>query len=96
MSKMIKYHQLESLGDMSKYDGIIAGLLLNFRGENDDNQRTYFINIRDFNKMINQINKVSFNEIDLIMHGNAVKISGTKKRTRYTWDIDGFLKNMNE
>lgn len=94
-SKMIKYHQLQSLNDMSKYNGIIAGLLLNFRGENDDNQRTYFINIKDFNKMVSQINKVSFNEIDLIMHGNAIKISGTKKRTRYSWDVNTFLKNMN-
>ena len=95
-SKMIKYHQIKSLSDMSKYSGIVSGLLLNFRGENDDNQRTYFINIKDFNTMVNKINKSSFNEIDLIMYGNAVKISGLKKRTRYTWDIDSFLKNMNE
>lgn len=93
-TKMIKYHQLKSLVDMSKYNGIVAGLLINFRGENDDNQRLYFVRIDNFYRMINQINKASFNEIDLIMYGSAVKIQGVKKRTRYTWDIDAFLKSQ--
>ena len=93
-TKMIKYHQLKSLVDMAKYNGIVAGLFINFRGENDDNQRLYFVRIDNFYKMINQINKASFNEIDLIMYGSAIKIQGAKKRTRYAWDIDGFLKSQ--
>ena len=32
-SKMIKYHQIESLTEMSRYNGLIAGFLLNFRDE---------------------------------------------------------------
>ena len=56
-SKMIKYHQIESLINMSKYNGIIAGLLLNFRDEDKKEQRTYFINIENFCEMKRKINK---------------------------------------
>ena len=90
-TKMIKYHQLESLDKMSKYSGIIAGLVLNFRDENNDMERTYFIDIRNFLKMKAQINKTSCNEMDLLLNG-AVKISGVKKRTHYRWNIDNFLE----
>ena len=93
--KMIKLHQIESLTDIAKYDGAISGLMLNFRDEKNDSQRTYFQNIVDFNKMIKEINKVSFNEMDLIIY-NAIKIDGEKKRVHYRWNIDEFLKNMNK
>ena len=94
-AKMIKLHQIESLTDMSKYDGIIAGFLLNFRDEKNNSQRTYFQNIIDFNRMIKEINKVSINEMDLILY-NAIKINGEKKRVNYRWNIDEFLKNVNK
>lgn len=94
--KMIKYHQIKSLTEFSQYNRAVCGLFLNFRNENDDNQRTYFINIKDYNSMIKKINKKSFNEIDLIMFGNAVKISGYKKRVHWHWDIDLFLKSQGE
>lgn len=93
-SKMIKYHQIESLRKLSKYDGIIAGFILNFRDEEKGIERTYFQNIKDFEAMCKKINKVSFNEIDLIMNGNAIKITGIKKRINYQWNIDEFLKLM--
>ena len=94
-SKMIKYHQIKSLVDISKYDGIIAGLLLNFRDDKNDEQRTYFINIKDFNKMVKETNKTSCNEIDLLLY-NAIKIESIKKRVHYRYDIDKFLNDMNE
>lgn len=94
-SKMIKYHQIESLTNMSEYDGIVAGLILNFRDEGKGVERTYFQLITDFNRMIKEINKVSFNEMDLILY-NAIKINGVKKRVRYYWNMDEFFKNMNE
>lgn len=43
---IIKDHQIESLLDASKYPNVLAGLLLNFRGE--ENNPTYFIDIDDF------------------------------------------------
>lgn len=91
-TKMIKYHQIKSLKKLSQYDGITAGFILNFRDEKSGVERTYFQNITDFSSMCQKINKVSFNEIDLIMNGNAIKISGIKKRVNYQWNLDEFLK----
>lgn len=93
-NKMIKCHQIESLTKISKFDGTIAGFFLNFRDEQSETERTYFINIIDFNKMMKEINKASLNEIDVILH-NGVKIYGEKKRVHYKWDLDSFLKSKN-
>lgn len=91
-NKMIHKHQIMSLLEFSKYENVTAGLLLNFRDEDKKIERTYFQNISDFYSMSKIINKSSFNEIDLIMKGNAVKISGIKKRVNFVWDIDEFLQ----
>jgi hypothetical protein len=92
-SKMIKYHQIESLRTISKYDGAIAGFMLNFRSENNDIQRLYFISIENFDNMMQQLNKVSFNELDLLTVGKAISIKGEKKRTRWKWNLDDFFKS---
>ena len=92
-SKMIKYHQIKSLTEMSEFDGMMPGLFLNFRDEKNEDERTYFMHISDFNNMMKKINKSSCNEIDIILN-NGVKISGQKKRVRYRWDIDSFLKSL--
>ena len=89
-SKMIKYHQIKSLTDMSKYNGIVAGFIFNFRDEGNNMERTYFQNIIQFNNMCEQINKQSFNEMDLLLNG-AIRINGVKKRVHYTWDLNEFL-----
>ena len=94
-SKMVKFHQIESLTDIQKYDGIIAGFFFNFRDEKNNMERTYFQSIIDFNRMKKEINKCSFNEMDLILY-NSIKINGEKKRVHYRWDMDEFFKNMNE
>lgn len=91
-TKLIKYHQIKSLNDFDKFDYLIPCFILNFRNEDTKDQRTYFIHIKDFMKMINSINKKSFDEMDLILNG-AIKIHGLRKRTRYAWDINEFLCN---
>lgn len=85
-NQMIKYHQVKSLTKMSKYSHIIAGLLLNFRDETNNMQRTYFIDIRNYNNLIMNTTKSSINEIDIIRY-NAIKVNGEKKRVHYRWDI---------
>lgn len=92
---MIHKHQLEKLLEFSKYEGVKAGLLLNFRTEETNFQRTYYISIQNFLSMCKKINKKSINEIDLITTGKAIKVDGTKKRTRYTWDINQLLDKLN-
>lgn len=92
-SKMIHKHQIIGLENFSKYDGVVAGFLYNFRDEVRNTERTYFQNIKDFLRMYEKIEKQSFNEIDILLYG-AIKINGTKKRTRFQWNIDEFLNNI--
>ena len=93
---MIHKHQLEKLLEFSKYNGVKAGLLLNFRTEETNSQRTYYIYIQDFLNMCGKINKKSINEIDLINVGNAIKVDGVKKRTRYMWNINQLLDRLSD
>ena len=44
--------------------------------------------------MCQKIDKKSVNEIDLLTIGNAIKVNGTKKRSRYIWDINELLDNL--
>lgn len=91
--KMIKYHQINSLTNFSHYDGVVAGFIFNFRDEDKKLERTYFQRVVDFNNMINNLDKKSFNEMDLFLN-NAIKIHGIKKRVNYKWDIEGLLYNI--
>ena len=87
---MIHKHQIMALIDYGKYANVRAGFLFNFRNEEAVNEITYYQSICDFVKMINEINKKSFNEKDLLKY-NPIEITGNKKRTNYVWDIDKFL-----
>ncbi len=92
---MIHKHQLEKLLEFSVYNGVESGLLLNFRTEETNLQRTYYISIQNFLDMCQKINKKSVNEIDLLNVGNAIKVNGEKKRSRYSWDISKLLDDLN-
>jgi hypothetical protein len=46
--------------------------------------------------MCKKINKKSVNEIDLLNVGKAIKINGSKKRTRYVWDVNELLDSLSE
>lgn len=93
-SKMVKRHQILSLKDFAKYDGVFPMFLFNFReiGE-DKEQYTYAQHIDDFMRMIEGIDKKSFNIIDVVMHG-GVRIQGVKKRTRYKWQLEEFFNSQ--
>ena len=79
---MLRENQIKGLLDANKHN-LIAGLLLNFRNENND---TFFLSIDRFLEMINKLGKKSLNVKDL-ENNNAVKIENHKKRTRYKYDI---------
>lgn len=91
--KMIKKHQIESLMKFSEYDGIVSGFIFNFRQEEDDTQRTYFMDIDNFRTMCNTIGKVSFNESDLVFN-KAIVINGNKKISHYKWDIESVIDKI--
>jgi penicillin-binding protein-related factor A (putative recombinase) len=83
---LIHKHQIEGLKDASKYDGVIAGLILNFRSVN----HTYFWRIDDFLKCTNALDKKSFNEADVI-NNNGCVINQTLKKVKYNYDIKQFV-----
>lgn len=91
---MIHKHQIIGLTGFSKYDNVVAGFLFNFRDEKSGLERCYFQNVKDFNAMVQKINKKSFNELDLLTDGNAIKLNGNVKRSRYHWDIDSLLNDI--
>ena len=86
---MIRNNQIEGLQEASKHN-LVAGILVNFRNENND---TFFILIDEFVDMMNSINKKSFNIKDLESIG-ATRVENTKKRTRYTYNIEKMVSEL--
>lgn len=92
---MIRSNQIVGLTKFASYDNVFPCFIFNFRDEENHNDRCYCQHIDDFNRMVYDIDKKSFNEIDLIMHG-AIKIDGTKAITRWAWDVDGLMGKIGE
>ena len=86
---MIRDNQIKGLKEASKHN-LVAGILVNFRNENND---TFFIEIDDFVTMMNSINKKSFNIKDLDNIG-AIRIKSGKKHTRYKYDIQDMINKL--
>ena len=85
----IHYHQIKGLNEWNKYDGIICGIIIDFRGA----EKTVFIEIAEFNRLTDKIPKKSFGLVDL--EENNIRyflIERTKIRTRYKYNIDKLLK----
>lgn len=94
--KMIKRNQIKSLTKLDWYDGIVAGLVLNFRDEsNPANERTYFMYISDFNRFCNSVEKKSINEGDIVQYG-GFPIPTTLQRVRCTYDIEQLIDKVEQ
>lgn len=83
---MIRDNQIEELTEAGKHN-LVAGFLINFRNKNND---TYFIEITEFNQMISDINKKSFNQNDLKNY-NAIYIESECKKVNYMYNIKKFI-----
>ena len=83
---MIRENQIKELTEASKHM-LVAGFLVNFRNENND---TYFIEINDFNKMISEINKKSFNIKDLQKY-NAIYVESECKKVNHKYNVKKFI-----
>ena len=86
---MIRDNQKKGLVEAGQHY-LVAGLLVNFRNENND---TFFITIDDYVDMVESIGKKSFNIKDLTENG-AVRVGCEKKRSRWRYDIEKFIKEM--
>lgn len=87
--KMIKLNQIVGLTEASKYEGIYAGFIFNFRSENNTNN-TYWLNIKNFNKFLENTNKKSINEKDVIEYC-GIFIDSQIKKVHYKYDIEELL-----
>ena len=94
-SHMIHKHQILGLTEYSKYDNVVAGFLFCFRDEKNNCEHCYFQRIEDFNNMVSQIDKKSFNEKDLMNIGSPIVVEGEQKRIRYNWNIESLLDEIN-
>ena len=88
---MIRKNQIAELTDASEHN-LIAGFLFNLRTKNND---TYFMRIQEFNKMISEIGKKSFNQKDLSKY-NTVRVQSRIKKVNYAYDIKQFIKDTCE
>ncbi|WP_409971842.1 Holliday junction resolvase RecU [Bacillus sp. Bva_UNVM-123] len=96
---MIKQHQITSLKESTKYNGVIAGFLLNFR---EPETRTFFIHIDEFikykNIAENQLShtyKSRINESSIplrICEEIGVEVRSVLKNVRYRHYMNKFIR----
>ena len=86
---MLRQNQIDGLKEASKHM-LVAGMLLNFRNENND---TFFLLIDEYLDMMEFLNKKSFNIKDLESIG-ATRIKSEKKRTRYKYDVQSMINEL--
>ena len=88
----IHYYQIENLKNFARYKNVISGLIIDFRGSG----HTYFLNINEWDHLINSINKKSFSENNLLELTHPMLINKKKLKTNYRYDMDEFLTTTNE
>ena len=86
----IHYHQIKYLKSCLNFKNIISGLIIDFRGTDN----TWFLNIYEWDMLINSITKKSFNESDLLSYSHPILISKKKLKVNYRYDIEKFIKNV--
>lgn len=84
--------QLDHLNRWSQYDGIVAGLVIEFRVI----EKAIFLDIRDMNTILDVIPKKSFNFDDLQKYRIPyIEIGRELKRSRYRYDVATLLTKIN-
>lgn len=81
----IRPNQIQGMYKAVQYKGIYAGFLLNFR----DLEETYYIAVQDMVAYINSTERKSI-PVDWCRE-TEVRIEQKKKRTRYTYNLSGWL-----
>ena len=84
---VIHFYQVENLKNFSEYKNVVSGFLVDFRGSDN----TYFLNIKEWDALINSIDKKSFNETDLLKFANPVLIDKKKLKVNYRYNVEKFL-----
>lgn len=92
-SKEIHYHQIAGLDEWSRYKNTFCGFIIEFRAI----EKTIFLRIEDFLKLISIITKKSFTIQDLEEHNiSYLVVPQSKLRTHYKYDVDFLIKFFRE
>lgn len=87
----IHKHQIDGLSEWGRYDGVVAGFIIEFRNE----ETTVFLDIDSFKKLTGDLDKKSFNTNDLKKSGLPYAIIPQEKlRVRYRYNMDQFLNEV--
>lgn len=88
----IHYHQIEYLKSCLNFKNVIPGLIIDFRGADN----TWFLHIKEWDGLINSIDKKSFNESDLLSYSHPILISKKKLKVNYRYNIQQFIDDVTE
>lgn len=91
-SYVIRKCQILGLEKWANYKNTICGFIINFRNNNND---TYFVNIKDFLAYTKTLDKKSINQNDILTM-NPVKVENKLMRTNYKYNVDTLLRELNE
>lgn len=83
---MIKKWQMHGLLEASRFKGVVAGLLINFRNVN----RTYFCEINSFDEYAKGLDKKSINEDDVSAMGGLL-LRQQQLKVNWRYDVEGFI-----
>lgn len=85
----IRKNQIQGLLKASSHN-LSAGLIINFRSYEN---RTFYLDIRDFILFSESTNKKSINMRDVVDFG-GIEIISSKKRTRYRYDVNNLIEEI--
>ena len=90
---VIHYHQIQGLKDWNRYDGITCGFIIEFRKI----ETTIFLDIQDFETLIDKVNKKSFSFADITeLQIPHIIIPQRKLRTHYRYDLSVLTKDESD
>lgn len=90
---VIHKYQIDSLLQMSQYENVVSGLILDFRSSGN----TYFVEINEFKTLTDKIDKKSCNEEDLKTHCPTLLTIGKELKIKnYRYDVDTLLTECKE
>lgn len=86
---MIHIHQIKGLNNVSKYNGVFAGFLIDFLTSG----KTYYISIQKFIDFFNSTDKKSISEKEIISLSPIV-VNKKLLRVNYEYDIKELISEL--
>lgn len=94
-NKMIRLHQINDLTNLLQYNNIISGFVFNFKDEEKNTEKVYFMSIQDFNNFVYNTDKSSINATDIVLNG-GIPIEATCKRKWFSYNVDKMIDDIDK